>query len=431
MSQPTKYARTFSCPSCGGSLEVKAPGHTVTLACQYCSSLIDVNTPEYKVIRAQKDARKPTLPLGTRLELEGHEWEVIGMQIKEDIQWKYDWEELLLYNPRYGFCWLSHYQGHWLLNTPVHAQFDLDPSSYRQRWDGREYRIYHRGRCRTTYVLGEFYWRAKVGDEYSFADFIAPPYNLNVESNDQEVAWTLGRYLPQEELKAALRNQKDLKLPRPKGVAPTQPNPHKRDVRWMTWTYILALFALIAIQIISAKRARNEEAFAHYLELFMQKPAPFANGQDTTRLYISPTFEIKGEVDNVEIQTDLRNLSNSWVEVYYSLVNEETGEEFVVTEPLEYYSGYDSDGSWTEGSTNATTLLNGVPGGEYHIEVQVLMESSKPPTAVHLRVMRGVLPYTNIFLFFLFLLILPVVTRIRSHLFERKRWAESDHNPYS
>jgi hypothetical protein len=72
-----------------------------------------------------------------------------------------------------------------------------------------------------------------------------------------------------------------------------------------------------------------------------------------------------------------------------------------------------------------------VPGGEYHIEVQVLMESSKPPTAVHLRVMRGVLPYTNIFLFFLFLLILPVVTRIRSLLFERKRWAESDHNPYS
>ncbi|MBX3102142.1 MAG: DUF4178 domain-containing protein [Bacteroidetes bacterium] len=433
MTTSAKYARTFSCPHCGGSLELRAPGHTVTLACQYCNSLIDVNTPEYKVIEAQKNAQKPTLPLGSRVQFDGHEWEIIGMQIKKDVKWKYSWEELLLYNPRYGFRWLSQYEGHFLLNEPLTSHFELHPTNQTQSWQKKYYKLYHKGHYETTYVLGEFYWRARVGDKGSFADYICPPYNLNVESNKEETAWTHGRYISRAELRAACKTIPHLKLPSVKGVAPSQPNPHKRTVRAMTLTCLLAVVALIVLQAISAIRAKEEVAFRSELN-FTQRSTGFSiqgsASTDSFPTYISAPFGVTGETDNIEINTEMPGLSNNWAEVYYTLVNEQTGASFEVAENMEYYSGVDSEGSWSEGSQRASSLINNVPQGTYHLEIFVIMPQNGPK-GLQVSVVRGVSPYGNFFLAVLVLCLLPVVYRIRSLLFERRRWAESDYNPYA
>jgi hypothetical protein len=68
-------AHTVTCPSCGGTIEIKAAGYTVNVGCQYCGSVLDVANPDVKVISEfQMAARKLELPLGSRGTIRGIEW---------------------------------------------------------------------------------------------------------------------------------------------------------------------------------------------------------------------------------------------------------------------------------------------------------------------------------------------------------------------
>ncbi|MFN7708031.1 MAG: DUF4178 domain-containing protein [Sphingobacteriia bacterium] len=430
-----KYARTFSCPSCGGSLEIKAPGHTITVACQYCSSLIDVNTPEYKVLAAQQAALKPSLPLGTRMDWDGKTWELIGFMQKRDVEWHFSWEELLLYNPRYGFRWLSQYQGHYMLLAPIHGQYELSQRGAEVRWRGLAYRKYHQGRCEVEYVLGEFYWRAQVGDRLGFAEYVAPPYFLSLEADRTEQAWTIGRYVSHRQLQEALKPHVQGQLPAlpaTRGTAPAQPNPYKKSARAMRWTLLLGLAALVVVQVMTSSRARRKEVLKLTYETgTMQQDIGHANATyDTTRTLISPPFVLKGGVDNVEATT-LTNLNNSWIEIDYTLVNEETGETFPLLHSLEYYSGVSGGESWSEGSRETSSLLNAIPEGTYHLEAQAILPPGATGHAWQVVLTRGVVSTANFFIVLALLLIPFGWISLLSYWFEKKRWAESDYSPFS
>src|SRR3978361_771183 len=42
--------RALTCPSCGGTVTLRAAGYTVTVACEYCGSILDVTNPEVRLI---------------------------------------------------------------------------------------------------------------------------------------------------------------------------------------------------------------------------------------------------------------------------------------------------------------------------------------------------------------------------------------------
>jgi len=61
-------------------------------------------------------------PLGPQLlsetrrgQIEGVTWEAIGFQVRQIVvdDVPYSWDEYLLFNPYYGFRYLSEYEGHW------------------------------------------------------------------------------------------------------------------------------------------------------------------------------------------------------------------------------------------------------------------------------------------------------------------------------
>jgi len=101
--------RGLDCPNCGGSIQLRSPGTTVQLICEYCGSKLsidevgDQNTS--KVLRAhQGQFWKPRLALGTRGRIEGVEWEIIGA-MKRAVRYEgvdYPWVEYFLYNPYRG-----------------------------------------------------------------------------------------------------------------------------------------------------------------------------------------------------------------------------------------------------------------------------------------------------------------------------------------
>jgi hypothetical protein len=114
----------FDCPKCGGHLELRAPGASVSVVCQYCGSVLDAKDPRHQKLSDHdanvKNMPAPTIPIGRRGTLDGVQWENIGFLRRRVVYYgvSYLWSEYLLYNPFHGFRWLVESDGHWnLLKT--------------------------------------------------------------------------------------------------------------------------------------------------------------------------------------------------------------------------------------------------------------------------------------------------------------------------
>src|SRR3954469_2719989 len=84
--------KALTCPSCGGTVTLRAAGYTVTVACEYCSSILDVTNPEVRLITEYRQAVEGLeIKLGTRGTLKGVEWETIGY-LRRSEGGAYPWE---------------------------------------------------------------------------------------------------------------------------------------------------------------------------------------------------------------------------------------------------------------------------------------------------------------------------------------------------
>ncbi len=158
-------------------------------------------SPEVRLIaEAQARTETPTIPIGTRGTLAGTEWEVVGYQRRSSGAGSWPWEEYLLFNPYRGFRFLGQDHGHWTLYGMLRRDV-ADPAT--DGGDGLRYRLAETVVARTDYVLGEFYWRVRVGDTVAVREFAHPPFVLSEERAAEEVTWSRGRYLEPSVVRAA------------------------------------------------------------------------------------------------------------------------------------------------------------------------------------------------------------------------------------
>src|SRR6476620_2288983 len=104
--QAAPAVKALTCPSCGGTVTLRAAGYSVTVACEYCGSILDVATPEVKLITEYQHALEGlAIKLGTRGTLKRVERELF-VYLARSEHGTYPWSEYLLFNPYHGYRWL-------------------------------------------------------------------------------------------------------------------------------------------------------------------------------------------------------------------------------------------------------------------------------------------------------------------------------------
>lgn len=417
----TVEARGFNCANCGAAVELRALSHTTAVACTSCGALLDARDKTLIILQQAKLRAHitPKIPLGSRGTWHGHPYVVIGFQrraIEVDGD-HYSWDEYVLFNPYRGFRYLTEYQGHWNDVETVRDLPAVDSSSKRPSalYQGRSYRHFQSASATTHFVLGEFPWRVSLGDVVAASDFIAPPFLLSRETTPEEVTWSLATYVAGETVWRSFNLAGE--APAPHGVYANQPSPHAgRPTRY--WKAFAALAALLLL-VFAAREltAAQEEVFRSTYRF----PSIVA-GEPS---FVTQPFHI-AEPSTVELRLAVER-GNAWLGLDLALINIETGEALNVSREVSYYSGVDSDGSWSEGNREERVRLPPVPAGDYYLRVE---PESGPDVGVFdytVAVIRDVpqlLPYG---VALLLLGVLPVLVTIRAYSFEQSRWAESDY----
>ena len=79
--------KTFNCPNCGGTVELRAAGRSLSVVCPSCLSVLDPNSKQYEILShfsAKANRIQPLIPLGSRGTLRGNLLECIGFMVRSD-----------------------------------------------------------------------------------------------------------------------------------------------------------------------------------------------------------------------------------------------------------------------------------------------------------------------------------------------------------
>ena len=410
--------RAFTCANCGASVPLRAIGLTVTVACPTCGAVIDATNENYRIVTTfeKKSKIKPLIPLGTRGKLAGVTWEVIGFMVRTDALGRFPWREYLLFNPYHGFRWLTEADGHWNFVRMIKVKPEVG-SALMATYDWQNFRLFHRGKAQVSYVLGEFYWRVKVGETVEVEDYVAPPRILSAEKNAQEITWSLGVYIEPEEVREAFGITTPMRKKR--GVAPNQRAPLteiRPKVNRLAWIFIGIVCLL---QLSSCVTSQNREVF--------RRSYQFVPG--TTPTEVTPPFTLPRRMTNLAVRLEAP-VQDFWIAVEGELVNDGTGQVREFSQNVEFYSGRDSEGYWSEGSQASTTYLPAVPAGTYHLNFQVSGAFEAQPVPYTIEVRRGVTRWPNFLLAIALLSLWPIWLWWKDRNFEIARWSDSDYSPY-
>lgn len=419
--------KTFSCTNCGASITVRYMGHSLRVVCESCKSILDSTDPNLRIIEKHFKVTKefkPKLLLGSRGKLKGKEWEVIGFMVRQDVASYYTWQEYLLFNPFYGYRWLALNNGHWSFVTttkkkPLSRQHISGGSTSGFRFEDNQYKLYHLGRARVIYVIGEFYWNVRVNNEVSVADYIAPPYMLSMEGDANEIVWSQSEYIESSEVHG---NFPIDQIPYAVGVAPNQISKWSEIASKMNMAWLAFIAIAFCIQFVQVSGASNDRVFSKSFDYQTNVKNPTVTTEP---------FEIPKKKGNLEIHFRA-DVDNSWFFTYCELVNNETDATYSFEKTLEFYHGYD-DGYWSEGSKKSKVLISGVPGGKYYLNLYTQSGDYKKPGfhRYSVEIVRNVPMYANFILAFILLSLAPSVVLFMSYSDEVARWEDSDFSPYA
>lgn len=423
--------KKLACPSCGGSLELRAPDQSMRVTCPYCSTLLSCEGELTILTKLRQDKASGPIALGSKGTFDGVTYTVIGkLQRKAgrgidtlDEFGLFTWDEYLLYEPKVGFRWLVEASGHWSFVTTV-PPGAAQGGGGSARYDGHRFRLFDRGAATVIGVWGEVYWRVTAGEVVETSDYVAPPAMLSSEENDDEINWSLGVYKTPAEVNAAFGGH--LSMPSPDGVGAAQPFRHRHA--WRVFAVLLLLLG--GLTVVRGVMADNREVYTATLPLEPPPPEALAElpaGSGDQRLVFSTPFDLAAR-KNVVVKVTA-GVDNAWVYVVGDLVHEASGQLSTFSGEVSYYHGFEGGESWSEGGRSTKFYLPAQPAGRYLLRLEVLQPPGANLAWIDVSVRQDVFRLMHVLVALALVGGPGLLLVLWQWWFERRRWKNSDYAP--
>lgn len=407
---------THTCPKCSHVITPKGKALTVALTCPKCGTYFYAFDKSHEQFLNKYG---PAIPIGSRGKIKGAMYEVMGFVVKRERKYRYIWHEYFLFNPHHGIAFLSEYDGNWNFLRPYAKHPFLHSLLDKPEIAEGKFSLYAKYRAEVLFASGEFFTDVIESTESStHQEHICPPYILNFEESDKQLAAYLGEYIAPAAVAAAF-GMPIQKLPPKNSFGYTEPHSFSVNESMLLTVTFVSLALAFLLQLVMNDLAQNKKVFEGH---FRQEDL---KGQ---KMFTTPSFELQGDVKNMEVRIRAP-IDNDWFFAEYALINEKTDEEIVFTKEIEYYHGVDGGESWSEGDKQSEAFLSRIPAGRYHINIYP--EFSLSNHEFHLAVYRDVPFYSNFWILFVTLCLFPAGFYGYKYYKETKRWEDSDYSPYN
>jgi hypothetical protein len=419
---PRPESAQLACPACGTSITYYDVEGSEYYACPNCHAYFRWSGEEEPKVFGKYDQAPrtaPPPPLGAVGTLFGRTFRVVGVVSRREANHpQYSWREYQLFEAgTRQYAQLAEFDGHWTFIWEASKQ-DAD----REEYQLADFKMFNKYQSRVNWALGEFDWDIEVDSNLHVTEYINPPYLLVQEQRGNEKHWYRGRHVAPDDVAAAFNLSRSA-LPPQEGTGAVQPAPGSDSWSNLSTLTAIAVTLLIIVQLVLFVRTGKP-----LLSQTIQVEADTTAAPGTGRVLVSPSFTLDHQA---ALEVDLTaTLSNQWLELPVSLVNEQTGRGFEFTKNIEFYSGVEGGESWTEGSRDADAVLSRVPAGRYHLNFYPFTEKSVTPE-IHVTVWADPSLPSNFFVVLGLILLLPGLQLMRRYSHERNRWANSDFNPYA
>jgi hypothetical protein len=399
----------------------------VTVVCDHCHSILDAQDPRLTILqkfKAAVDEDPPLIPLGARGKIRGTDYEAVGFQRRtihvDGVP--YSWHEYVLFNPYKGFRYLTEYNGHWndtsILRSLPTLNNDVSPATV--SYLGETYKHFQTAKAGTSFVLGEFPWQVRVGESSDVSDYVSPPRVISSERTGKEVTWSMGEYISGHDIWKAFGLQGE--PPERIGVYENQPSPLSEDTNAIWVAFGGFMLVLVVMMILFWSFARSEQV--------VEGNYAFNTNERGEASFVTDVFQLKGHTSDLELKTTA-DVNNNWIYLNYALINQDTGQAYDFGREVSYYSGYDEDGSWSEGSRADSVVIPSVSPGNYYLRVEPESDFGHGTISYSISASRDVPQASFLGIALLALLIPAGLITWRSMNFEHLRWAESDYGSTS
>lgn len=335
--------------------------------CQSCRAVFTFNIYKnsFDFFKLNKAAYQHKLPMYAEGVLNGKTYKVIGSAyLKEQKQNNY-WTEYYLIDSNREIKTLSNYNDEWIFVKKC-TSLSIFPKKVNNDLfiSGVTYQKYNAYYPKVIDLIGEqpqnvlertdLYTREFVANERMFI------YELNIEAD--KGSWYEAEYMSPQTLKNAfnlpkLVTDKDYKNPL---------FPSKLPSLSTYFYFILFLAALVTVfQLYFINQCTSKTVYENSYNTVEFNKA--------IKTIVTKPFQISkssfGTNNNLEFDI-LTNIDNNWIELYCTLLNEQTGEEITLYDELEYYHGYTGGENWSEGANYSKKIVTEVPAGTYRLIIQ-------------------------------------------------------------
>lgn len=308
------------------------------------------------------------LPLGSKGRIEGSEYEVVGIVRRSATKEQTSWTEYFLFNTKSGYRWLTETQGHWNYFVPLHTRPEITQSAYRKgsfaSAYGRDYKLHSRDMVKIQMTVGKMNRDLHPLDIMKIEDFLSPPdcpiEVLRRETDEHGDFWSLGKPLPAQIIKDSFHILQPMPPSVGSGVYPIRAYKASIPIRKLMFAAVVLLFAAQT---------------AYYLSK-AQKPIHFQAHQfstnDTEKVKKSDSFSVEHDQHNLQSILKVKD-PESWLHINVVLINDSTGGQIRWQQTIEHNGLKPSLSASDETSVRtATTLLQKVAAGPYHLEIESL-----------------------------------------------------------